>query len=111
VSLTKAELQELMDRTVNATMKVTNVKRDQVVVIEKPCPTTQRCLLATRVIGIFITVLVLNEEGAVKPADIVLTDDNFEVIGKETVVVIYEAEAVDVIPTITISGSAETEVS
>jgi hypothetical protein len=110
VSLTKAELQKLKDRTVNAAMKVTNATRDQVVVTEKPCPTTQRRLLATRVIGIFITVLVLNEEGAVKPADIVFTDDNFEVIGKEMVTVIYEAEAVDVIPTITISGTVETEV-
>jgi hypothetical protein len=95
-------------------MKVTNATRDQVAVTKEKCTTTQtqqHRLLAQGIIGILVTVLASGDEGAVEPADIVLTKAPFEVIGQEVVAVIYESEAVDVIPTITIAGaSAETQV-
>jgi hypothetical protein len=106
VLLTLEELQDLKDKTANATMKSTNAIRDQIAVTEMLCPDTQRRLLAASVISIFITVRASGAEGAVQPADVELKGTDLGIIAEAVVSVVYAAEAVDVIPTITITSAA-----
>jgi hypothetical protein len=114
VDLSPPELGDLLNRTLSAAIDITKAKTDQIEVTEKLCPgqlaVGERRLLAIGVIGLRITMKISDEVEAVKPADIALTADDFQVIGTVMIAVIYNAEAVNILPTITISVPVVTQV-